>query len=73
MISSSSLIVHPVVSIGVKLTGEFISLEEPTDKSDITADAVSSADGPDFIGSDRRIELREPTRKFRLPNGKSIS
>jgi hypothetical protein len=29
MISSSSSIVHSVVFVGVKLTGEFTSLEEP--------------------------------------------
>jgi hypothetical protein len=53
--------VHPVVSIGVKLTGEFTSLEEPTDESDIAADAVSPADGPDFVGYHRRIEPKDPT------------
>jgi hypothetical protein len=65
--------VHSIVSVSVKLIGEFTSLEEPTDESDITADAVSSADGPDVVGSNRRIEPREPTRNFRLPNARSIS
>jgi hypothetical protein len=36
-------------------------------------DMVSFADGPDFVGSDRLIEPREPMRKFRLLNVRSIS
>jgi hypothetical protein len=40
---------HSVVFVGVKLTGEFTSLEEPTDESVITADTVFPADGPDFV------------------------
>jgi hypothetical protein len=59
--------------IGWKLTGEFTSLEEPTDDSDLAADAVFSADGPGFIGSKRRIDPRESTRKLRLPILRSIS
>jgi hypothetical protein len=39
MISSSSSIVFSILSIGVKLTGEFTSLEEPIDDSDIAAGA----------------------------------
>jgi hypothetical protein len=35
MILSSSSIVHPVVFVSMKLIGEFTSLEEPTDESDI--------------------------------------
>jgi hypothetical protein len=64
MISSSSLIVHSVVFVGVKLTGEFTSLEEPTDESVIAADTVFSADGPDFVGSERRIAPREPMQSL---------
>jgi hypothetical protein len=33
----------------VKLTGEFTSLEEPTDDSNIVVVAVLSADGPDSV------------------------
>jgi hypothetical protein len=73
MISSSSSFVYSVVYVDVKLTGEFTSLEEPTDESDITADAVFSADRPDIVRSDRRTEPRELMRKFRLPNVRSIS
>jgi hypothetical protein len=57
----------------MKLTGEFTLLEEPTDDSDIAIDVVFSADGTDFVGSDRRIEPREPMQKFRLSNVRSIS
>jgi hypothetical protein len=57
----------------VKLTYEFTLLEEPTDDSDIDAIAVFPADGPDFIGSERRVEPKEPTRNFMLPNVRSIS
>jgi hypothetical protein len=45
----------------VKLTGEFTSVEEPTDDSDIAIVAVFPADGSDFVGSERRIEPNEPT------------
>jgi hypothetical protein len=64
MISSSSSVVSHIFSIGVKLTSKFTSLEEPTNDSDIAADMVFSVDG---------IEPREPMRKFRLPNVRSIS
>jgi hypothetical protein len=60
-------------SVVVKLTGEFTSLEEPIDDSDIAIVVVSLADGSDFGGSERRIEPKEPTRKFRLPIVRSIS
>jgi hypothetical protein len=60
-------------SIVVKLTGEFTSLEEPTDDSNIANVVVFPADGPDSVGSEGRIEPKEPTRKFKLPNIKSIS
>jgi hypothetical protein len=73
MVYSSSLIVYPIFFVVVKLTGEFTSLEEPTDDSDIAAVVIFPADGPDFVGSERRIEPREPTQKFRLPIVKSIS
>jgi hypothetical protein len=44
-----------------KLTGEFTSLEEPADDSDITTVSGSLADGPILIGSERRIEPSDPT------------
>jgi hypothetical protein len=65
--------VSSIFSVVVKLTGEFTSLEELTDDSDITAVAVFPAGGPDFIGSEGPIEPREPTRKFRLQIVRSIS
>jgi hypothetical protein len=55
MISSSSSVLSTIFSIGVKLTGESTSLEEPTDDSYIAVDVVFSADGPD--SSDLKGEL----------------
>jgi hypothetical protein len=40
-------------SVDVKLIGEFTSLKEPTNDSDLVADAVFPADGPEFIESER--------------------
>jgi hypothetical protein len=60
-------------SISAKLTGEFTSLEEPYDDSDIATVLDSLADGPGFAGSERRIEPKDPTRKFRLSIVRSIS
>jgi hypothetical protein len=51
----------PVFSVVAKLTGEFTSLEEPTDDSDIAIVAVLLADGSDFVESERRIEPKDPT------------
>jgi hypothetical protein len=51
----------------------FTSLEEPTDDYDIAIVAFFAADGSDFVGSQRRIEPKEPTRKFKLPIVRSIS
>jgi hypothetical protein len=56
-----------------KLTGEFTLLEELSDDSDIATVSGSLADGSVLIGSERRIEPNDPTRKFRLPIIKSIS
>jgi hypothetical protein len=39
--------------IVAKLTGEFISLGEPTDDSDIAVVVVLLADGSDFVKSER--------------------
>jgi hypothetical protein len=57
----------------MELTGEFTSLEEPSDGSRIVYDSDLLADEPDFIGSERQIEPSDPTQKFRLPIVKSIS
>jgi hypothetical protein len=64
MVSSSSSIFPPVFSIVARLTGEFTSLEEPTDDPDIGF--VLLADGSSFVGSEGRIELENPTQKLRL-------
>jgi hypothetical protein len=73
MSSSSSSIFSPLFYIIAKLPGEFTSLEEPTDDSDIAIVAIFPADGSDFVESERRVEPKEPTRKFRLPIVRSVS
>jgi hypothetical protein len=55
----------------VKRTGEFTSLEEPTNNSDIAANVVFSADGSDFVGSERQVVPKDPTRKLRHPIAKT--
>jgi hypothetical protein len=60
MISSSSSNVLYNFSVDLKLASEFTSLEEPADDSDIASDAVFTADGPDFIGSGRRVVPKDP-------------
>jgi hypothetical protein len=55
------------------LTGEFALLDEPTDASEVVILVVSLADGPDFIGSERRVEPRGPTQKLRLPIVRFVS
>jgi hypothetical protein len=50
-----------VFSIVAKLTGEFTSLEEPTDDSDIVIVAVLLVDRSDFVESERQIEPKDPT------------
>jgi hypothetical protein len=57
----------------VRLTGEFTSLEEPMDDLDAVILLVLLADGPDFIGSERRVEPKVPMQKLKLPNVNSIS
>jgi hypothetical protein len=71
MISSSSSTV--LLFAGLMLTGEFTSLDETTKVSEVAAIAVFLADGPEFIGSERRTEPRDPTRKLKLPIVRSIS
>jgi hypothetical protein len=57
----------------VRLTGEFTSLEEPTDDPDAVILSVLLADGPDFVGSERRVEPEGLMQKLKLPNVNSIS
>jgi hypothetical protein len=73
MVSLSSSIFPPVFIVILKLTGEFTSLEEPTDDPLIAIVLVSLADGSSFAGSKSRVEPEDPTRKFVLPIVKSIS
>jgi hypothetical protein len=53
MVSSSSAIFFPVIYVVKKPTGEFASLEEPTDDSDIAIVLASLADRSGFVGSER--------------------
>jgi hypothetical protein len=73
MISSCSSIVPSIFFVGLRLTYEFTSLEEPTDDSDLAAHVVFPADEPEFIGSERRVVPRDPMRKLRLLIINSIS
>jgi hypothetical protein len=57
----------------VKLTGEFTSLEEPTNNPDIAIVLISLADGSSFAVSERRVKPKDLTQKFRLPIVSSIS
>jgi hypothetical protein len=59
--------------VAAKLTGEFASLEEPTDDPDAMILSVLLADGTDFVGSERRVEPEGPMQKLKLLNVSSIS
>jgi hypothetical protein len=61
MILSSSSIVFLFPFIGLMLTGESTSLDEPTKVFEVAAIAVFPVDGFEFIGSERRTEPRDPT------------
>jgi hypothetical protein len=61
MISSSSSIALSLFFVGLKLTGEFTSLEEPAEVSDFVAEAVFLPTDPNL--SDLRGELSPETRR----------
>jgi hypothetical protein len=46
------------------LTDEFISLDEPTEVLNVATTTGFPLDGPKDIGSERRIEPKDPTRKL---------
>jgi hypothetical protein len=71
-VSSGSLNFSYRFSVAVKLTGEFASLEEPTDDPDLAVTSGLLVDGPDFAGPKRQVEPEGPTYKLRLPNVNSI-
>jgi hypothetical protein len=60
-VSSNSSSFFYTSSVAARLTGEFTSLEEPTDDPDIVILSALLADGPDFVGSERRVEPEGPT------------
>jgi hypothetical protein len=55
---SSSVFI--ISCVDVRLTGEFTSLEEPMDDPDVVILSVLLADGPNFVGSERRVEPEGP-------------
>jgi hypothetical protein len=59
-ISSNSSSLFCLSSVAVRLTGEFTSLEEPTDDPDVVILSALLADEPDFAGSERRVEPEGP-------------
>jgi hypothetical protein len=73
MIFSSSSIVFPLLFVGLMLTSEFTLLDEPAEVSEVASIAFFPADGPKFIGFERRTEPRDPTQKLKLPIVRSIS
>ena len=54
------------------LAGEFTSLEEPTEDAGAAAAVKFIADGPEQIGSERRMTPCVPTRKSKLPIARMI-
>jgi hypothetical protein len=46
--------------VAAKLTGEFASLEEPTDDPDVVILSTLPTDGTDFVGSESRVEPEGP-------------
>jgi hypothetical protein len=56
-----------------KLTGEFTSLEEPSDDSNVSSVSGLLADGSGFAESERRDEPDGPMKMLKLPIVDSIS
>jgi hypothetical protein len=59
--------------VGLMLTGEFTSLDEPIKVSEFDVVAVFPTDGPKFFGLERRIEPRDLMQKLKLLIIRSIS
>jgi hypothetical protein len=72
IVLSSSSIFPLVFSAVAKLTGEFTSLEEPTNDPDTVIVLVLLTDESSFVGSEGQIELENLTQKLRLPIVNSI-
>jgi hypothetical protein len=56
-----------------KLTGEFTSLEEPSDDSNVSSVSGLFADGTGFVESEKRDEPDGPIMMLKLPMVNSIS
>jgi hypothetical protein len=72
--SKFSRILSPsAIGVFPKLTGEFTSLEEPSDDSNITFVLGLLADESGFVKSERRDEPDGPMKMLKLPIVNSIS
>jgi hypothetical protein len=60
-VSSGSLNFSCRFSVADTLTGEFASLEEPTDDLDLAIISVLLVDGPYFARPERQVEPEGPT------------
>jgi hypothetical protein len=60
-----------LLSVGLMLTGEFASLEEPTEFSEVVAGLLTN--GPKGIGYKRQRVPRDQMQKLKLPIIRSIS
>jgi hypothetical protein len=60
-VSSNSSSFSYRFSVAAGLTGEFASLEEPTDDPDLAIISVLFVDGPNFAGSVGQVEPEGPT------------
>jgi hypothetical protein len=63
----------PLLFVGLMLTGEFASLDEPTKDFEVAVIVVFPADGLEFIECERRTEPNDPTQKLKLLIVRSIS
>jgi hypothetical protein len=73
MSNFSQILSSSAICASSALTGEFTSLEEPSDDSIIAFVSGSLADGSGFVGSERRVEPEGPMKMFRLPIVSSVS
>jgi hypothetical protein len=62
-----------VICASPELTGEFTSLEEPSDDSIIATVSGSLTDGSGFVGFERQVEPEGPIKMLRFPIVNSIS
>jgi hypothetical protein len=56
----------PLLSTGSMLTGEFASLEEPTEVVEVATTVGLLANGPERIGYERRRVPKDPKQNLKL-------